>query len=204
MGADAWFLGTRASAPLATALGVELTLVPDLTLDAHWSQGVLLDRWRAEAAAGGPVDSVVVAVWPDGLEPTPLVELGLDPWLATTEAPIALWFASLAVAAARCAAGGQVVAVVDRPDPRGSAGWGGPAAVADAVEVMTRSLAQAHRPRRVRVNAVTTPTRLTGPADRTGNGATERSEDVVTAVAMLLAGRSAGVTANTVRIGGSR
>ncbi len=212
MSAHTWFLGTKASAPLAAALGVELTPVPELTFDDRWSQGVQVERWRAGVAAGRPVDSVVVAVWSDPLEPVPLVELGPDRWLATMETPLALWFASLAAAADRCGPGGQVVAVVDRPDPRESARWCGPAAVADAVEVMARSLAQAHGPRRVRVNVITNPARLgagivppggvAGPVgDEAAGGAWD---DVVAAVAMLLSGRSAGVTANTIRIGGSR
>jgi NAD(P)-dependent dehydrogenase (short-subunit alcohol dehydrogenase family) len=192
-----WVLGTEAAAPLATALGAQLTLVPEVTFDDRWSQGSLVEQWRRDTAAGGWVTSVVVAVWTDPPDPVPVVELDVDHWLATTEAPLALWFATLAVAAARCADGGQVVAVVDRPDPRESAGRGGPAAVADAVEVMTRSLSEAHRDRGVRVNAVTTPSRLTGGGDRVG-------PDLAAAVAMLLSSESAGVTANTIRVGGSR
>ncbi len=191
------FLGTEASAPLATALDAAVTPVPDLTLDVRWSQGAVVERWRSQMAAGGPVGSVVVAVWPHVPGPAAVVDLDTESWMATTEVPITLWFASLALAGDRCAAGGQVVAVVDRPDPRLSAGWGGPAAVADAVEVMTRSLAQAHASRRVRVNAVTTPARLAG-------GAGTAVDDVAAAVVMLLSGRAAGVTANIIRVGGSR
>ena len=69
-----------------------------------------------------------------------VVELDLDVWVDSVEAPIALWSAALGVAARQVADGGVVVAVVDRPSPLDCAGHGPEAAVADAVEAMVRSL----------------------------------------------------------------
>ena len=79
------------------------------------------------------------------------------------EVALARWFAALGVAVRRCADGGAVVAVIERPPPLDAAGRGAASAVADAAEALVRSLARSDGPRRVRVNAVTTPTRLVAP-----------------------------------------
>ena len=81
-------------------------------------------------------------------------------------------------------------------------GWATEAAVADAVENMTRSLAQIHRPRGVRVNLVTTPARTTGGAPESVDDA---AGSLAGAVTMLLSGRDAGITASAIHLpGGTR
>ena len=193
------FIGTRAASDLAAAFGAELHEVPAVALDPAWSSGPLVEEWRAGLLAGPPVADVVVAVWPDFPRPSLLVDLDLDGWVGQFETRFALWFAALAAGSNRCADSGQVIAVVDRPDPTQGTGWTTEAAVADAVENMTRSLAQIHRPREVRVNLVTTPARTTGVAPESAD---EAAGSLVEVVTMLLAGRDAGITASAVHLPG--
>ena len=191
-----WVIGTGPAVSIATGLGTGLDEVPAVAFDAEWSDGPRIEEWRSSVAAGPKADQVVVAVWPESPRPSPVVDLDLDGWVSTMEEQFALWFAALAAGSERCADGGQVVAVVDRPDPMASGGWSAVSAVADAVEVMTRSFAQIHESRGVRVNLVTTPSRLTGSPP-------EELADVVGAVAMLLSG-AGGVTSSVVHTGGAR
>jgi enoyl-[acyl-carrier-protein] reductase (NADH) len=99
----------------------------------------------------------------------------------------------------RCADGGAIVAVIERPSPLDCIGWAPESGVADAVEALTRSLGRSEGPRGVRVNAVTTPARLTGadvvappPPLATFPGTVER--EVVGAVRLLLSDDAAGLT----------
>jgi NAD(P)-dependent dehydrogenase (short-subunit alcohol dehydrogenase family) len=115
----------------------------------------------------------------------------------------------MGVAARRCADGGAVVAVVERPPPLDVAGWAPAAAVADAAENLARSLARAEGGRGVRVNAVTTPVRLhrpplvdPQPSLATYPGRVDR--EVVGAVRMLLGDDAAGVTGTVVHADGGR
>jgi NAD(P)-dependent dehydrogenase (short-subunit alcohol dehydrogenase family) len=188
-------IGTDPARSLVDGLGAEFHGVPCIVLDASWSDGTRLEEWRDGACAGRTVKSLVVALWPSRPIRRTLVELDLGEWVGTVETRLAWWFAALAAASERCAEGGQVVAVVDRPDPKDSAGWGVESAVADAVDVMARSLAQLHRPRGVRVNVVATPVRLTG-------GPVPNLIGVIGAVRMLLSDDAGGVTATTVVAGG--
>jgi NAD(P)-dependent dehydrogenase (short-subunit alcohol dehydrogenase family) len=136
---------------------------------------------------------VIVAVWPGNPHRSTLVDTGLESWLATVETPYALWFAALAAGAQRCADGGQVIALADRPAPKDSGGWSAPSAVADAVEVLVHSLAEVHRSRGIRVNLVTTPARLAGGEEPPGAG-------LATTVSMLLAADT-GLTSAVIPLG---
>ncbi len=66
--------------------------------------------------------------------------------------------------------------------------------MADAVEVMAKSLVEVERPRRVRVNVVSTSARLSGPP------APSWQSDLVGAVAMLLDGGGPGVNCAVIRV----
>jgi NAD(P)-dependent dehydrogenase (short-subunit alcohol dehydrogenase family) len=194
-----WVIGTRPAAPLALGLGAELEEVPQVTLDGAWSAGSAVEKWRNALIGGPEVEGVVVAVWAESPEPSMVADQELDRWMATMETPFALWFAALAAGSARCADGGQLVAVVDRTDPKDAAGWGSVTALAEAVKVMTRSLALAHEDRGVRVNLVTSPARLTRP----GNGSPDGSMDeMVETVSMLLSNPGREVTATVINLGG--
>lgn len=186
---------------LAVAFGAELTAVPG---------GVeALDGWRGDLLEGDPVDRVVVAVWVGEQVQQDLAGTGYDDWVERCEVPLARWWAAMGVAARRCADGGAVVAVVERPPPLDVAGWGPAAAVADAAENMARSLARAEGGRGVRANAVTTPVRLhrpplvdPQPSLATYPGRVDR--EVAGAVRMLLGDDAAGVTGTVVHADSGR
>jgi hypothetical protein len=188
-------VGTPAARSLCDVLGAEFAQVPTAGFDSGWSAGAAIEEWRDALAQGPPVADVVVAVWLPDPRPAPVVALGLEQWVDSMEGPFALWFAALAAAAQRCGDNGQVVGVVDRPDPKAAAGWGAQAAVADAVEVIGRSLSLIHEARNVRVNTVTTPARLGGPAGHQ-DGA------LAATVAMLLSQPVVGMNASAVHLGG--
>jgi NAD(P)-dependent dehydrogenase (short-subunit alcohol dehydrogenase family) len=164
-------VASRSLTALAADLGGDLLTVPELTLDPRWSAAPAIEQWRTELAAGPPVDQLVVAVRTESAPRGPLVEFGLDEWAAAVEVPLALWFAGLAAAASRCADGGQVVAVVDRPEAKQAGGWAPCSTVADAVETTVRSLGLRHSDRGVRVNLVTVPVTVMGRSDGYGRAA---------------------------------
>ena len=177
-------LGTEPARTVASLVGADWLGVPDLRLDAGWSDGSELEAWRDEVGSGPPAPAVIVAVWLGAPHRSTLVDTGLETWLATVETPYALWFAALAAGARRCADGGQVIALADRPAPKDSGGWSAPSAVVDAVEVLVHSLAEVHRPRGIRINLVTTPARLAGGVEGV---AVDPATDLAATVSMLLA-----------------
>ena len=131
--------------------------------------------------------------------------LGVDPeaWLAHAEDPIARWVFALGVAAARCADGGAIVAVIDRPAPLDCAGFAPESAAADAACALVRSLARSEGARGVRVNAVVTSARLAPtspiappPALASFPGTLEC--EVAGAVRMLLADDARGITGQVI------
>lgn len=186
-------IGTPAVRPIAEGLGAVLDELPAVVLDPAWTASPVIETWREAQRSVAPVDSLVVAVWPETVAPSSVVTLDLEEWSARLETSFALWFCALDVACDRCAEGGQVVAVTERPEAKDSAGWSLESAVADAVEVMVRSLALVHRSRRVRIHVVSTSARLRG---RTGT----LVADVVGAVAMLLEADAPGVTTAVIRV----
>jgi len=147
---------------LASALDAHLDSQPEVEgAGVDWAWAEALEAWRDAASVGPAVDHIVVAPWSAPPELSPLTAIGLDAWVARAELALARWVTAFGVAKLRCADGGVVVAVVDRPAPLDSAGWAPESGIADAVEALTRSLARSEGPRRVRVDAVTTPGRLT-------------------------------------------
>jgi hypothetical protein len=148
---------------VAKGLGAEVLALPQVGSTAlDWSWADALESWRATAETGPQHPRVVVAPWTaPAPAPRALAELDLDTWVARGEVTLARWIAAFGVAKSRCADGGAIVALVDRPAPLDCAGWAPETGVADAVEALTRSLARSEGPRGVRVNAVTTPARLT-------------------------------------------
>ncbi|HEV7720518.1 MAG TPA: hypothetical protein VGO60_04515 [Iamia sp.] len=208
-------LGTEAPevAVLVEALDADVLPLPTQFAEGgatDWPWADELERWRAAASDGPVVDAVVVAAWvrsPAG--PVPLDGVGLDAWVARGELPLARWFAALGAAVRRCADGGAVVAVVERPAPLDCAGWAPETGVADAVEAMVRSLARSEGGRGVRVNAVTTPVRLVDgpvvdpqPPLSSFPGTVE--VEVAGAIRMLLGDDAAGVTGTVLDAGCGR
>lgn len=206
-------LGTACEAvrELARALDAELVEVPDVVgEEIDWGWAAPVEEWRSSTADGPAVERVVVAAWTTDPGPaTDLSQVGVDEWVARHEAPFARWFAAMGVAAARCADGGSVVAVVEQPSPLDCAGWAAETGVADAVGALARSLARSEGPRGVRVNTVTTPARLVQPPvgqppppldTFPGTVAVE----VAGAVRALLGRDSVGVTAGTIHADSGR
>jgi NAD(P)-dependent dehydrogenase (short-subunit alcohol dehydrogenase family) len=150
-------------ADLARTLGGEVEALPvtPAGVGGAVAAGDALDAWRAAAVGGARAARVVVVPWGSAPGASPLASLDLDAWTDRAELALARWVAALGVAKARCADDGAIVALVDRPAPLDAAGWAPECGVADAVEALTRSLARSEGPRGVRVNAVTTPARLT-------------------------------------------
>ncbi len=192
-----WVVGSRPARPLAEGLGATLHELPRVVLDADWSAGPLLEAWRDGELGGPRVASSVVAVWTEAPVPTSVGDLEIDGWTAGMETGFALWFAALSVACSRCEDGGQVVAVTERPEPKASAGWALPSAVADAVEVMARSLRQVERSRGVRVNVVSSSARL-------GADPSSPWDELLGAVGMLLAAGGPAVDGAVIRVGAGR
>ncbi len=186
-------VGTPPARPLAVGLGADLDEVPAAVFDSRWSQGAQVEAWRDRERSGPGVSAAVVAVWPVVRGPVSVLDLDLDAWTARLETGFALWFAALSVACERCREGGQVVAVTDRPEAKASAGWALESALADAVEVMAKSLVQVQRARGVRINVVSTSGRL---ADAPLTSWTELHG----AVGMLLATDGPGVNAAVIRV----
>lgn len=188
-----WVVGTPPARPLADGLGAELCEVPAVTFDPWWSQGARVEEWRDRERLGSGVSAAVVAVWPEAPGPVSVLDLDLDAWTSRLETGFALWFAALSVACERCREGGQVVAVTDRPEAKASAGWALESALADAVEVMAKSLVQVQRGRGVRINVVSTSVRLaeTPPSSW---------QELRGAVGMLLATDGPGVNAAVIRV----
>jgi NAD(P)-dependent dehydrogenase (short-subunit alcohol dehydrogenase family) len=188
-------IGTRAASGLVAQLGGETCEVPAVALDSAWSAGPAIEEWRAATIEGPRASGVVVAVWPESPRPVALADQDLSQWVSAMEVPFALWFAALGAGAERCADGGQLVAVVDRTDPKDAAGWSAETAVADAVTVMSRSLAEIHRHRGVRVHLVTSPARLAGSPNGT-------MHELVGAVALLLSNRGRAITSTVLHLSG--
>jgi len=178
---DTLVLGTPAAAPLAERLGATV----------------------ADVASDGPsAERVVVAAWPDRLEPGAVDDLSPDEWAARGEEPLVEWLVAMGAAAARCADGGVIVAVVDRPPPLDAAGWAPESGIADAVEALARSLARSEGPRGVRVHAVTTASRVARPPvvdpQPPLGGYPGDLDDAVGAVRLLLDDETAGLTGTVV------
>lgn len=191
---------------LRSGLGADLLEVPGphpavpAADAASWPWAEQLDAWRTEAGSGPAHAQVVVAVWDAEVPPPmPLADLDTDGWFARHEAPFARWFAAMGVAARRCADGGTIVAVIERSAPLDCAGRAAETGLGDAVESMVRSIARSEGPRDVRVNAVTTPTRLrpehvVDPAPSLTRYPGTVGADVLGAVRLLLDDGAIGVT----------
>lgn len=169
-----------------------------------WTSADELTRWRDETGTGTPAERVIVAAWPYGT-PTavPLLDTSDDAFAIRVDRPLAVWLAALGAAVRRCADGGAIAAVVERPPPLDAAGWAPESGVADAVEAWARSLARSEGTRGVRVNVVTTPGRLVAPeivdpqpSLSTFPGSVDH--EVVEAVRMLVGPGVAGVTGTVV------
>ncbi|MCD9622954.1 SDR family oxidoreductase [Rhabdothermincola salaria] len=197
-------LSTAEATALADVLGGPVVTVPVPSGGGEgWAWADDLDAWRGQHVTGERAERVVVAVWAPVAAPRPVVDVDLAAWIDEAEVPLAAWCAALGVAASRVADSGTIVAVAERPAPLDCAGHGAAAAVADGVEALVRSLARSEGPRGVRVNLVTTPTRLApdhpvAPAPSLASHPGTIEGEVAGAVTMLLGSGTGGVTGTVV------
>jgi hypothetical protein len=197
---------------LRGALSAELLAVPvcpvgddAVGFDAAWADVDVLQQWRDSASTGSRMAAIVVAVWPAAQAATSLMAMSPADFARRSEWPFVAWYSALGVAASRCADGGTIVALVERPSPLDAAGWAPECGGADAVEALVRSLARSEGPRGVRVNAVTTPARVApsqpiAPAPPLSAYPGRIDVEVTSAVAMLLGAGVGGVTGTVVHV----
>ncbi|MCU1393431.1 MAG: hypothetical protein JWM34_1859 [Ilumatobacteraceae bacterium] len=196
---------------MAVALGADVADVPACPIspatgdgyDVAWADPQSLETWRATTSDGDRHPQVIVAVWPESHVNVPFLDVSAGDFAQRVEWPFAAWYAALGAAVARCADGGAIVAVVERPAPLDCAGWAAESGMADAVEAWVRSLARSEGPRGVRVNAVTSPSRLAparvvAPTPPLADYPGTIEDDVTAAVAMLLGDGVHGVTGTVV------
>lgn len=196
---------------MAATLGASHVAVPSCPkpADEHdgelvaWASAEHLDRWRGENSDGPLVPAVVVAVWPEVHAPMALMGTPASEFVRRSEWPFVAWVAALGVAVSRCADGGSIVAVVERPSPLDCAGWAPESGTADAVEALIRSLARSEGHRGVHANAVATPSRLApahpiAPLPPLASFPGRVDVEVVRAVQMLLGPGIAGLTGTIV------
>jgi NAD(P)-dependent dehydrogenase (short-subunit alcohol dehydrogenase family) len=208
------FIGgsTGAAASLAGALGASaIVAVPEVPPTDGWTWGWrdTIDAWRGGIVDGPPEDAVVVCTWPASVSATAVLELEPRAWLEQVEWPLALWFHALAAAAARCADGGSIVAVVELPAAIDAVGHAAVVTVAEGVLTLVRSLAAREGGRAVRVNAVTTelftaPAVLPGPPAPLAGFPGRVDVEVAGAVRLLLADDAVGLTGTTLRAAAGR
>ncbi|MEQ8841652.1 MAG: hypothetical protein RIB98_11770 [Acidimicrobiales bacterium] len=192
---------------LAEAIDADTIWLPDSAATTDWAQAGGLEEWRETHGDGPRHHAVVVMAESADIEPLAAVELDGDAWIRRTEMPLARWAVALAVATRRVADGGSIVVVVDQAASLDVTGWAPETAVADAVEALVRSLAKSEGARGVRVNLVTSPRRLVSapvsppPPLSTFPGTLD---DVISAVAAILAGDVAIVTGAVVHVDAGR
>jgi NAD(P)-dependent dehydrogenase (short-subunit alcohol dehydrogenase family) len=184
--------------------------------ESRWSPGTTgadvdtrLEQWRDDVAAGPSVESVVVAMWTPLGAAVPLTTIDDVAWADRVEVALAGWLAAFGAAMRRCADGGRIVAVVERPSPLDSAGRVVESGVADAVFALVRSFARLGGPRGVRVNAASTPLRLVpavvvAPVPPLPGFPGGLVPELSGAVEMLLGRGVAGVTGTVVHVDGGR
>ncbi len=191
---------------LSAALQAEILGLP-IGGDDPWADedAAALEAWRADVAGGERCATVIVAVWPVSHAPMRLTDQSSAEFTRRAELPFAQWCVALGAASARCEDGGAIVAVAERPSPLDAAGWSAESGIADAVEALVRSLARAEGPRGVRVNAVSTPSRLApahpvAPAVPLTGYPGRIDVEVANAVEMLIGPGVGGVTGTVVHV----
>lgn len=193
----------------AAALDAELLALPAESNAGDWRWAPALEDWRAAAARGTQVERIAVAVWSRVLAADRATNLDAARWEARTEQPLARWAVALGCAAARCADGGSVVAVVDGPTPLECAGWAPETAVAEGARALSRSLALSEGARGVRVNTVSTPARfplgeLVHPAPPLATFPGTLDREVAGAVRLLHSPDACGITGSIVHADAGR
>lgn len=200
---------TREVRDFAAVLDATLLALPPVDSASTRSWARDLEAWRDSERGGEPADRIVVAVWAEGLEAGSATSLDAAGWEMRAEQPLARWAVALGVAAARCADGGSIVAVVDGPTSLECAGWAPETAVAEGVRAFSRSLALSEGVRSVRVNTVSTPARLplgelVHPSPPLPTFPGRLDHEVAGAVRLLLSPDAIGITGSIVHADAGR
>jgi NAD(P)-dependent dehydrogenase (short-subunit alcohol dehydrogenase family) len=208
------FVGTGApeSAALADALGAtDVATCPPPPPDSGWGWDVggTIEAWTDELRELPARDRVVVCTWPDTAPAAALVALDPTAWRRQVEWPTALWYSTLVAVSARCADGGSMVVVADRPASLDVVGRGADVTVAEGVANVVRSLAAREGGRGVRVNTVfsalnTSTSDLDGSPPPLASFPGTVDREVAGAVRMLLSTDAAGITGAVVSATGGR
>ncbi|SFR90299.1 hypothetical protein [Sphingomonas jatrophae] len=149
---DILVIGTGAPETRGIADALEARMV---TLEPGGAAG-----WRAALDPEPPAATVIVALFHPLHPPEPAVVLDPATWAARSDGPLLDWMVALGGAAALCADGGAILAVVDEVPALDAAGMAPEAGVAEGVAALVRSLALSEGKRGVRANTVSTPFRL--------------------------------------------
>lgn len=181
-----------------------------------WDWGPTIDAWADELAQGEPLDRLAVCTWPSapgssrsGDLPLDLIDLDPDDWMTEVEVELATWSRAVVAATQRCAPGGSVVVVVERPSPLEAAGQTATLAVAEGLAAFARSAALVHGARGVRVNVVGTalwsaPEVVLGTAPALDSFPGTVAHEVAGAVRALWSEDTCGVTGTVVRADSGR
>ena len=113
---------------------------------------------------------MVIACWDEIDTPSPFVDVDGTAWSSQLEQRLTTWAVATKVGIARCADGGAVVVVVERPAAFDAVGRSMLVGVAEGVLGLMRAVAASEGPRAVRVNAVTTEL-WTAPEELLGSDA---------------------------------
>jgi NAD(P)-dependent dehydrogenase (short-subunit alcohol dehydrogenase family) len=198
---------------LRAALGADrLLAVPELgDAGGTWRDGGLptLERWEQRSEDLGDFSSVVVACWDEIDTPSPFVDVDGTAWSSQLEQRLTTWAVATKVGIARCADGGAVVVVVERPAAFDAVGRSMLVGVAEGVLGLMRAVAASEGPRAVRVNAVTTelwtaPEELLGPTPALASFPGRVDVEVAGAIRLLLSEDAAGVTGSVISSDGGR
>ena len=193
---------------LASGLGEpDVVAVPEppgeLATSWDWDWAPVLEQWRGDFTSRPPAPEIVVCTWPASLQATPFLEVSPEQWRARAEWPTALWFTVMVAAVNRCADGGAVVVVTERPAAIDVEGFAPEVGVAEGTLCLVRSLATIAGDRGVRINAVTSEV-LTAPAQPVGAPPSLTSFpgsaaiEIAGAVRLLLSADAGGVTGTKV------
>jgi NAD(P)-dependent dehydrogenase (short-subunit alcohol dehydrogenase family) len=179
-------------------------IAPIARADDDWSFAPVIDESARRVAEQHIVDGAVICTWAMKYDAQPVVSMPLAHWLADVEANLALWYAIVTTAGARCRDGGALAVVVERPAPIDSTNYGAASAIAEGLIALSRSAALAHGGRGVRVNAVATtvfsaPSELLGSKPALAAYPGSVGVEVAGAVRAALGRDACGITATLVR-----
>jgi NAD(P)-dependent dehydrogenase (short-subunit alcohol dehydrogenase family) len=198
---------------LRAALGADRLLAVPEVEDAGGTRRdgwpTTLERWEQQSEDLGDFSSVVIACWDEIDAPSPFVEVDGTAWSSQLEQRLTTWAVATKVGIARCADGGAVVVVVERPAAFDAVGRSMLVGVAEGVLGLMRCVAVSEGPRAVRVNAVTTelwtaPEELLGPTPALASFPGRVDVEVAGAIRLLLSEDAAGVTGSVVSSDGGR